>query len=294
MGCNLGERLSCGQNLFLVNSRSLLNTFSLGGVLLLLASCNMGQNKNHGPIVLGDSATIVTETDGQNLVDRVPDLRPLAEENNTPARAAMDTSGRTAKSAVAMPQPAAQPHGNGLTIAFKEVTIFIPDITTRSYGNKNLQNARGASYELQSGGLAGNQLQVSGSKVQKITQRYQTIIALKDGSQTLPLESLGTYASGWEPLRGNGSSFTITGLEEGRLQANNANVSAIRNAVQQAGRRMRMNRNDLADWQDVGHKVRSANAPPAAIILRSVSWHIEGTDAAGKRFNKEVRMDLRR
>ena len=50
-----------------------------------LAGCKQAAKyqENHGPIVLGDSATIVTETDSQYLKDLVLDL----EENKTMAAA---------------------------------------------------------------------------------------------------------------------------------------------------------------------------------------------------------------
>ncbi len=283
-----------------MNYRALNIRFAVPCALLLLASCTNTSNKNHGPIVLNDSATIVTETDPDKLVDQVPDLRPASDEEQTattgeqPKDTAQTAPAETPKPAENEPAAATPAPGNGLSIPFKEVTVFIPNIITKSFGNKNLQNAHSVTYELQHGELAGNNLRILSGTVQKITQRYQTIVALKDGNDVLPLESLGTYSSEWETLRGNGSSFQLSGLDEGQLKASNAAPAAIRNAVQQAGRRMRMNRNELADWQDFARKVRSTDQPPAMVMLRSVSWRIEGKDAKGKSFNKEVRMDMPR
>lgn len=280
-----------------VNYRTLPYNLLIASSIVLLASCtNPISNKNHGPIVLGDSVTIITESDPNKLVDQVPDLKPAIEEavEQMPVK---DTTKPVIADQQPQETPAAQtqaPVGNGLNIAFKEVTIFIPNVTTRSYGNKNLQNARGASYELQSGELAGNTLRMMNGTVQKVTQRYQTVIVLKDGGDILPLESLGTYSSDWEALRGNGNSFQISGLAANQLQANKVSQSSIRNAVQQAGRRARMSRSEIADWEDIARNVRSANQAPATVLLRSVSWRIEGKDSRGRAFNKEVRIDLPR
>jgi hypothetical protein len=282
-----------------VNHR-LLIPLLLAGTFTITSSCsNQSSNKNHGPIVLGDSATIVTETDPDKLVDQVTDLRPLSDEQAPQQDTSLtrDTTKTAPTDKPAEEQPTATtppPPGNGLNIAFKEVSIFIPNIITRSYENKDLQNARSATYELQSGNLAGNQLRISGGSVQKVTQCYQTIIALKDGSKVLPLESLGTYSSPWESLRGNGSSYPIQGLAANQLKANNVTPAAIRNAVAQAGRRARMSRDELADWQDFARKVRNANTPPATVVLRNATWRIEGKDARGKNFSNEVRVDLPR
>ena len=264
---------------------------------MLAASCNNDpKNKNHGPIILGDSSAIVTESDPVYLQDQVPDLRPVdAEQTDGPSAAATTTTAvKDAVPATPAQPVAAQPAGNGLTIGFKEITVFIPNITTKSYGKQDLKNARGATYELSSGNLAGNQLRMSNGTVTKVTQRYQTLVALQDGNETLLLESLGTYASDWENLNGSNGTFSISGLEPARLDYNNVKPAAIRNAVQQAARKARMSRNGTQDWLDYARDVRSAKQKPCVIVLRSVSWRINGKDAAGKSFNKEVRMDLPR
>lgn len=275
----------------------------LAGSLFMAASCSDDpKNKNHGPIILGDSSTIVTETDPVYLQDMVRDLRPVTDEDLAgmtpppaqPATAPADTAKPVAAKPEEKPAAAQQPAGNGLTIGFKEATIFIPNIVTRSYNKQDLQKARGATYELTSGNLAGNQLRISNGTAQKITQRYQTIIALQDGNVKLPLESLGTYSSAWTALKGSNNAFTITGLEAGKLDYSNLKPAAVRNAVQQATRKARMSRKETADWLDLAKNVRTASKAPAVILLQSVSWRIEGKDAAGKTFNKEVRIDMPR
>lgn len=276
----------------------------LAGSLLMLAACNDPKNKNHGPIVLGDSSTIVTETDPVNLQDMVPDLRPMMEHTDTivttaAARPVKDTVA-TEKPApqpvekTAPPPPATPPPGNGLNIAFKEVALFIPNITTRSYGRQDLQNARGATYELSTGNLAGNQLRVLNGTVQKISQRYQSVIGIQNGNKKLTLESLGVHSSEWQVLKGSSNNYSLSGLDPNRLDYIEASPSAIRNAVQQTTRKMRMNKNEAAAWQNLTRNVRSAEKAPCVILLRSVSWRIEGKDNKGKSFNKEVRIDMPR
>ena len=274
------------------------------GALLIISCNNEPKNKNHGPILLGDSSGIVTETDPVYLQDMVQDLRPMVEassEEQPIGETVADKDVEVAATEKQVEQPVekpvekpAPPKGNGLNIAFREVSIFIPNIATRSYGRQDLQNARGATFELSSGNLSGNQLQITSGKVQKVTQRYQTVIAIQDGGDKLALESLGTYASSWQALKGNGSSFNIAGLEPARLENNNPRPQAIKNAVQQATRKARMSRKEAKGWEDAARNVRSADKSPCVVLLRSVSWRIEGKDAAGKSFNKEVRIDMPR
>ena len=248
--------------------------------------------------MLGDSSTIVTEGDPVYLQDQVPDLQPASEE--TPEEQPATTP--SADTATAPAKPAEQPAapkpaitGNGLTAAFKEVTVFIPNIVTRSYNRQqDLKNASGATYELTSGNLSGNQLKIASGTVQKVTQRYQTHIILQDGPDKLVLESLGAYSSEWQTLNGSNGAYTIAGLEPSRLQFKDARPAAIRNAVQQAARKARMSRAETDDWVDFARAVKAANQKPCAVVLSSISWRISGKDAAGKAFNKEIRMDMQK
>jgi hypothetical protein len=259
--------------------------------IVAVSACNSDRtSKSRGPIVLGDSSTIVTETDEQLLQDQVPDLKPAIEQESAVSTPTADTAS-TVQAAPAAPA-AAVPPGNGLTVAFKEVSLFIPNITTRNYNRGDLKNARGASYEITGGNVVGNTIRATSGSIQKVTQRYETILVLKDGGNVLPLESLGKYASGWEPLTGNNGVFAFRGLEAARLEYKQISPSTLRNAVQQAARRQRLNRQDTQDWLDAVRNVRSANQAPAATVLRSVSWRVEGKDATGKNFNKEVRIDV--
>lgn len=266
----------------------------------LFASCTEHTGKSRGPIVLGDPATIVTETDSQYLLDMVPDVQP-EEHSATPAQqpapAKVDTPQIPEKpvrkdTAVQKPAPAAPAKTvAGMNATFKEVTVSIPGITTRSYNKGNLQNANGASYELTGGSLNGNQLLVSGGKVSRVQQRYQTVIIVRNNGKTLPLNSLSTYSSSWQQLKGS-TSFPISGLDDRKLGYTNANPSAIRNAVQKAARSQRMSRKEEQQWISAVRNVRSANQSPCSVKLRSVIWRIEGSGNDGKKFNKEVRVDL--
>ena len=257
-------------------------------ILFLLVSCSdERQRASRGPIVLGDSSTIVTETDPKYLQDFVPDLhQAISGDDSDDDAASTDTVAKPAKPFTAQP---AAPVGNGLTIAFKEVTIFLPGITT-STKLKDLTRSRSASYTMTGGTLNGNKLQVSGgATIQKVSQRYQTVLTLKDDNEMLPLESLGTYASPWQPLSGNGS-HAISGLDQPKFS--DARPAAIRNAVQQAARKKRMSRKDMQSWIDVAEEVKSTSQLPCVPQLRSVIWQVEGKDAQGKKFMKELRIDV--
>ncbi len=262
----------------------------MSGMLIGLAACKGDSSGNtRGPIVLGDSSTIVTETNEALLQDQVPDLKPViaserAEEIPT-QQATPDTASKTPaaqQSAASTPPPA----GNGLSVQFKEVTVFLPGIAVREKA-KDYSTARGASFTLNGGNLQGTNMRVSGSTVTKVSQRTQTMLMLKDGSDRLVLESLPKQTSGWETLTGSGGTYRISNLSSTDLESNMPSPAALRNAVQQAARKARLNRQDTQDWLDAVRNLRSPNQAPATVVLRSVMWRVEG-----KGFSKEVRVDV--
>lgn len=264
-------------------------------LLMASSACsNMSPGKSHGPITLGDSSTIVTETDPKYLENYVTDIQtkeaPEKPAEETPAK---DTTAATTPSqpATEAPKPVAQaPKGNGLNIEFKELSVFIPNITTKTFGNTK-HNGNSAAYALVTGLLNGNQLQISGGTVQKITQRYQTSVVLKNEMGTFVLDALN-HMSAWETLKGNGANYNITGLDEKRLQYTSASPANIKSAIQRAARSKRLSRKKEQELMNEVRNIRAVNQKPLEVVLRTVMWQIEGKDNKGKTFRKDIRIDM--
>lgn len=286
----------------------ILRLTAIVGAISFLASCATGNAASSDPIILGDSATIVTETDPQYLQDFVP--VPELPANTAPATApAAEPRADTVAVAVTAPpqltpeekkeepredEEAAEPEapkGSGLAVVFKQMSLFVPDIKTRTYKKQDTRNASSVTYELTGGTLNGKQIKISGGTVQRITQRCQTIVVAKNNLGTLPLESL-TTTSAWATLRGNKNTYTVSGLTAAQLPAPRVSPAAIRNAVNKAVRSKRMSKANEQKWQTALKNVRSAKQRPLRIALRSVTWKIEGKDASGKAYVKQVRIDI--
>lgn len=272
---------------------------------IILQSCGT-ENPNRGkPIVLGDPATIVTETDSQYLQDFVADVRPLQPVAAPPAETQQPTADTAAtqpeKEATLEPekkepeQPKEEPRqelkGNGLKANFKEVSILIPNLTTRPYKQQDLSKASGASFEMTGGKLNGNQIKLSGGKVTRVSQRYQTVIVIKNELGTLVLDQL-SRTTNWQALKGSGNSYTISGLDDKRLEYVKASPNSIKNAVTRAVKSKRMSRAMQQKWINSVRNVRAANQKPLTVELRSVMWKIDGKDASGKAFQKQLRLDI--
>ena len=128
-----------------INTDSMrLRTAPLFSLIFLLASCADSGNEERPPIVLGDSSTIVTETDSAYMSDFVSDIQlQQIPEDTVSSTAASDTARDSATSATE-PDNSKQtpaPNEKGLSIPFGEVTLFIPGIEVKSYRQQDLARA---------------------------------------------------------------------------------------------------------------------------------------------------------
>jgi hypothetical protein len=244
--------------------------------------------------VLGDSSTIVTEQDSLALRDLVTDLKPnIPAESDNPDSAQAAATDTTKKNDDIPIATAGQniPAGNGLTVEFNEATIFIPNITTRSYRNQDPKKGSGVSYQLTGGNLNGGQLKIISGTITKVSQHYQTGVVIKNNLGTLPLDALTTTTS-WMPMKGANGVYNITDLDPQKVEHPDASASEIRKATERALRTHRVNRRKYNEWLNSIRSVRSVNDAPMKIVIRNVVWKIEGRDTNGKPFQKQLRLDL--
>lgn len=269
-----------------------------GGVV----SCKNVHQENHGGIILGDSTTIITETNPEYLTDYVADInnQPQQHRDMAAVTQAIDTIAVTEEVKKDTPKVAAIPktsapalpkNGKGLNVEFNEITVSIPDIDVKSFRNQNVKTLNGVSYQLSMGTLQGNSLIVKGGNVQKVSQRYiSTYIVSKDG-KNLQLENMDETTP-WKVLSGSKGTYPITGIEPSQLVTKKTNAGAIRTAVSRTVRAERMSRNEIKEWEGLVKNLKSPDRKPVSVILQSIMWRIEGKDAKGKAFNKEVRIDM--
>lgn len=283
---------------------SLLSVVCAG---LLWGSCATSSNTGK-PIVLGDTSLIITETDSQYLQDFVQDVKPSsvssAPTDSVQSTPAPDTVA-AAQHPAAKPEssPVKQEPGNedekatavpndGLAIIFKNISIVISDIKARSGSSeKAIANAGSVTYQLTRGTLNGKQIKVSGGTVESISQRVQSETSVKNNLGTLELPSLAA-TSGWTKLKGSKNTYTITGLTASQLPEPRISPASLRNAVSRAAKAQRMKKAKEQQWLAAIKNVRSAGQKPLRLALKSVTWKIDGKDASGKRYSKQVRIDI--
>lgn len=266
-------------------------------MLLAVSACNDSDSPNGQapPIKMGDPATIVTETDTQYLADIVPDLnlntgRPVTiastKPDSTPPAAVPDTTQTPTPAAVA-----AQPTGKGLKVPFPQVEFFIPNIETKTYKAPNLETDYGASYELTEGTLRDNKIYIKGAQIEDVYMRYQTIIVARNNLGTLPLESLRKLTE-WKKQKGSNGVYEIEGLEPNKLEGLKVSNKAIRNAVSRDARGRNWSRSGVQKWLNAVRNTRNSTQKPLHTELRSVMWKVNGKDANGRPFTRQLRIDV--
>jgi hypothetical protein len=108
---------------------------------------------------------------------------------------------------------------------------------------------------------------------------------------TLPVDALST-TTGWEALKGSNNQYKITDLDAKSLDYPHVGVNAIHSAVMKAARRHHFSRRKVEEWENSVRRVRAVNQKPLYIMLRSVMRKIDGKDANGRVFSKQVRVDM--
>lgn len=282
----------------------LLVTLSLFSI-----SCNSSDpSGSKGPIVLGDSSMIVTETDPEYLGDLVDDYNPIVKQPVIQNAAAEETSAPTPAEQTSTPEnqtaetttpenPGAEktaveaPTGEGLRVDFNEIAVFIPNINTTSFSH-SARNKNNAAFMLTEGTLGGNKLEFSGTgKVTRVIQRYRTVLAIESKSGTLVLPALA-QTSNWETLDLKNNTASLSKLQPEKLQYLKVNQNRIRTEVTKVTRANKMNRNDQQDYLNAVKNVKAANKKPMLVKMEYVIWQISGHDAKGRSFSKELRIDL--
>lgn len=276
----------------------LISVYIAFGIFLLASSCNSPSERpqlNEGAIILGDSSTIVTETDSQYLKNNIAEINPKQFIRKAVASVVDST-----------PKPKKNPDQDklvapsreeptGFTIDFgKGVKLTFSGISTREFKEQFPQKASGVSYAITSGNLTESKMILSGLKDVTIKQRYQTHLLLESGSQKLSLQNIGGYLSDWKALKTENSSGNMIAsfADLSHLGFKKVSHQTIRNGVRRAARSSRMSQKETDEWLQRIRHTRSAQDAPCSIELDNTQWQIYGTTSDGQRFFKVVRLDI--
>lgn len=247
-------------------------------------------------IILGDPATIVTETDSQYLKDDIPDIElavsttpPQPEMSPSDTATAADTTLATAS-----PVSSNTEDLKGFTIDIGNATFILTGIEARELKKQDPVKDAGVSYLLVSGDITKARLAITGSKDVTVQQRYQSRLAITASDERLELETLGYYTDSWKQISGSTSGSTIVFKfnDLDNPSYTSVNRAKIQSAAEQALRKKRMNSKTRQQWQGIIKKIQSDKDKSCAVIVKNIQWKISGTDAKGQEFTKSLRLDI--
>lgn len=249
------------------------------------------------PIVLGDSSTIVTETDTNYLGDLVSDITPK-EFIQSAVEKAPETQRQPATVApTETAEPVTKPTvaSSGASINFGQgVQVVITGITTKEFQQQNPEKDAGVSYAVATGDLLKSDMHISGLEDIKVKQRYQSYLVLSANNQQLSLQNMGGYLSDWAimPLKNDATESVVSMSGLANVKFKTVSNSTIKNAVRRAARSSRMSNTNLNQWLKAVSKTKSANDEPCVLKIDNVQWQISGKTKDGHRFFKTMRMDI--
>lgn len=251
-------------------------------------------SKGGGAIVLGDSSTIVTETDSQYLKDDIPDYQPDPVETPPAKEEVVTKTEAPAEKPQEAPQPKATATASGYSINFGAIKIVFEGISANDAARQNAEKQEGLSYVVKSGKLANSRIYVYGARDVAIKQRYQSRLTLNSRSGTVDLRNLGLYTSGWKNNNDskNGAAFVFSLNDLNKPSFSNVNNAKIKNALDRELRKRRTNSKTIQNWMKEISKTRDAGDEPCDIVLDNLQLQISGTGIDGKTFRKNIRMSV--
>lgn len=262
---------------------------ALAAFALLASSCdNIAGRQSRGPIVLNNPATIVTETDSLYLQDMVPDPAFEAPVAAAPARdtaVAATAPAKDTASTTPAPQPPVPAAPAGLTADFGNVQITLPGVEARP-SSRSLKGATSAAFTLSDDEFSGKSILVSGGTVKRIQQRTGYSAVVEIGGKPVLLSDIGTAYTGWQSLNGKAGNYTLAATTPPAMKMS---AATLRTAVQKAARKQRL---DRKAEQKLLASAKGLSTPPLSMAPRAYTWKIDGTDASGKAFSKDVRIDV--
>ncbi len=221
------------------------------------------------------------------------DIQPVSVPEKKEGAPAKDTAAKkqTLKdTTAAVKQEAAVP---GFTIDFGDALLVLAGLDAGQPKRQDPQRQNDLSYSLRSGEPGKGKLVFYNAKNVTVKQRYQSRLLLKSPIGTVDLRDLGLYTSGWNTVpaaaKGNTQSFDLNALL--RPSFSQVNNNKVKNAADRELRKRRAGSKTIQSWLKEIRNIRGANDKPCEIELDNVQFQISGTDAKGKPFRKNIRID---
>lgn len=266
--------------------------FTVLPFLLFTSACSYTGNQTaNAPIVMGDSATIVTETDSQYLRSAFADydVSNPVETTPVPENPKIDSPAATLPKNDTPTTVAKKQAGKGLTTDFGDIEVFIENLRVRNE-DANAKGSRSMAYSSDGSAFRPKNLVVNGGDANgaSLKQKTDFEVVLNTGKELLPLPSLGKQSTGWQSVSGKNSTFSLSESQVPTFKITNA---SIKNAAQQAARKARMSSKEQTALLNRLGRVKTVDGDLLQAKPVATMWQVTAKDAKGKTVTKEIRVD---
>lgn len=258
--------------------------------LLLTSACTYtGSQTANAPIVMGDSSTIVTETDSQYLRSVFSDYEttlPVEKEAlpATPPKADTVATPPPAETAVT---PLKSQNGPGLAIDFGDFNVFIENLRVRNE-DASAKGSKSVAYASDGSAFKPKNLIVTGVPTASLKQKADFELVVNTGKELLPLPALGKQSTGWQTISGKEGSFRLAAPSEPSFKITPATVKS---AAQQAARKARMASKDQTALLNRLGRLKKVDGDLLQPRTVATLWQVTAKDAKGRSVTKEIRVD---
>lgn len=274
------------------------NILYISGLMLLCYSCNeVTQPKNVAPIILGDSTTIVTETDSQYLKNVIDDIepsknQPIAKTNDTIQAQKNDTLLQLKSTTENITSTAnnVKTNSNDFVLNLKNNTqIVFKDIATKEFKTQDPSTQNDLSYLITKGDINKSAITVNNGSITEVLYKSKIVYKVKTSQAELVLSTLAGKSANWTKLPIKSNVVTLGNINS--PAAVKITAKEIQTAIEKAISKKKYKssvreklRKELAGVNSLNHKLISYGTDYQ-------QFRISGKDAKGVTFKKIIRLD---
>jgi hypothetical protein len=262
-------------------------------LFLILAICVFSCKEKPNvttPIILGDTSTIVTESDERFLKNITEDISPKKKRTTEKQITSMMIEVDSAKSAQKLDQGNTSSPLYGFTINFAECDVVFDGLSAHAIQNsQDERKSNSVSYVKDAGELNEIALQIRGLDEARVEQRNYLKLFLQNGSEEIILNDLGKYISVWYPLAGKDFKYVSLGINSHQFFA--IDNAKLKNALDRELRKKKKTNQEIQSWMDLIKKTNTYSDAPCKLKWMSAQWRITGKKS-GKRVQKLIQFDM--
>lgn len=266
---------------------------------LAMTACeNTTSNQKFNPIVLGDSATIVTETDAAFLKNNVDDLEyrsnlpTVGEAADKDARVSESASKQTVPKDTVSTQAAVATSrvqdGHKVAIGGGS-SLIIGGVKLREFKNQDGIKESYLDYLITSGSYDKAIVSLDKGKIKRVAYRYKSGVNYTVSNKKISLSALSSDYSNWNNVALNGNQVAIPKVSD--KNAPKVNYRTLRTAVQKELKARNYKSSEVNKAvKSIGSRT-SVNSAPFSVHITEVTVKVTGTDAQGKAFEKYIKLE---